>query len=165
MRCFSVFVLSHGVKPLSLCLFASAVVLLMLTISRPLRSPQEATPLVSMSPVTPCQVCLIIQSSGRWIRIRLVHVCISFSDASHLCFEPDVCGPSPGPSSCHMTADQAQEDRDSVQQIIDKYSRELSASLRHAGGTAGKRLDGLFCICKTWTRLTDAWNRFLKTQC
>ncbi len=50
-----VFVLSHGVKPL--CLFASAVVLLMLTISRPLRSPLEATPLVSMSPVTRCQVC------------------------------------------------------------------------------------------------------------
>ncbi len=74
-----------------------------------------------------------------------------------------MCGPSPGPSSCHMTADQAQEDRDSVQQIIDKYSRELSASLRHAGGTAGKRLDGLFCICKTWTRLTDACNRFLKS--
>ncbi|KAF4103748.1 centrosomal protein of 295 kDa isoform X2 [Onychostoma macrolepis] len=59
------------------------------------------------------------------------------SDASHLCFEPDVCGPSPGPGTGHMTADQAQEMRGTVQQIIDKYSKELSASLRHAGGTAG----------------------------
>uniref|UniRef100_A0A9J8C2F0 Centrosomal protein of 295 kDa n=1 Tax=Cyprinus carpio carpio TaxID=630221 RepID=A0A9J8C2F0_CYPCA len=61
----------------------------------------------------------------------------AISDASHLCIEPDVCGLSPKSSSCHMTTDQAQEIRDSAQQIIDKYSKELSASLRRAGVTSG----------------------------
>ncbi|XP_042621736.1 centrosomal protein of 295 kDa isoform X3 [Cyprinus carpio] len=61
----------------------------------------------------------------------------AISDASHLCIEPDVCGRSPKSSSCHMTTDQAQEMRDSAQQIIDKYSKELSASLRRAGVTSG----------------------------
>uniref|UniRef100_A0A8C1Q1H9 ALMS motif domain-containing protein n=1 Tax=Cyprinus carpio TaxID=7962 RepID=A0A8C1Q1H9_CYPCA len=61
----------------------------------------------------------------------------AISDASHLCIEPDVCGLSPKSSSCHMTTDQAQEMRDSAQQIIDKYSKELSASLRRAGVTSG----------------------------
>ncbi len=42
----------------SLCLCASAVVLLIQTLSRPLRSPQEATPLVTTSPVTLRQVSL-----------------------------------------------------------------------------------------------------------
>lgn len=45
---------------------------------------------------------------------------ICFSDDSHLCMDPDECGPS-------------QEMSASVQQIIDKYSKELNASLRHAG--------------------------------
>ncbi|XP_052471870.1 centrosomal protein of 295 kDa isoform X5 [Carassius gibelio] len=59
------------------------------------------------------------------------------SEASHLCTEPDVCGLSPKSSSCHMTTDQTQEMRDSVQQIIDKYSQELRASLSHAGASSG----------------------------
>ncbi|XP_043115230.1 centrosomal protein of 295 kDa isoform X3 [Puntigrus tetrazona] len=59
------------------------------------------------------------------------------SDASHLSLEPDVCSPSPRPSSCHMTSD-PQVTRDSVQQIIDRYGAELNASLRHTGESAAE---------------------------
>ncbi|XP_067306073.1 uncharacterized protein cep295 isoform X2 [Pseudorasbora parva] len=47
-------------------------------------------------------------------------------DDSHLCMEPDVCGLSPQRSA-------------SAQQIIDKYSDELSASLRRAGAACQSR--------------------------
>lgn len=57
-----------------------------------------------------------------------------------------MCGLSPKSSSCHMTTDQAQEMRDSAQQIIDKYSKELSASLRRAGVTSGTHVIGSFSM-------------------
>lgn len=72
------------------------------------------------------------------------HVCICFSEDSHLCIDPDECGPSP--------ADRSQEMSGSVQQIIDKYSKELNASLRHAGVHAGKHHKYGVCRCAEYTR-------------
>ncbi|XP_016383645.1 centrosomal protein of 295 kDa isoform X3 [Sinocyclocheilus rhinocerous] len=80
----------------------------------------------------------------------------AISEASHLCTEPDVCGPSPKSSSCHMTAAQAQEMRDSVQQIIDKYSKELNASLRHAGVTSG---------AVNTSSASQSWSSALQEEC
>lgn len=70
-------------------------------------------------------------------------VCICFSDDSHLCIDPDECGLSP--------ADRSQEMSGSVQQIIDKYSKELNASLRHAGVHSGKHHKYGVCICAEHT--------------
>ncbi|XP_073674056.1 uncharacterized protein cep295 [Garra rufa] len=75
-------------------------------------------------------------------------------DASHLCMEPDVCSPSPRSSSCHVTPDQVQEMRDSVQQIIDKYSIELNASLRRTGVTAGDT-----------SSASQSWSSVLQEEC
>ncbi|XP_016102973.1 centrosomal protein of 295 kDa isoform X2 [Sinocyclocheilus grahami] len=80
----------------------------------------------------------------------------AISEASHLCTEPDVCGPSPKSSSCHMTAAQAQEMRETVQQIIDKYSKELNASLRHAGVTSG---------AENTSSASQSWSSALQEEC
>ncbi|XP_051717499.1 centrosomal protein of 295 kDa isoform X2 [Ctenopharyngodon idella] len=60
-------------------------------------------------------------------------------DDSHLCIDPDECGLSP--------ADRSQEMSGSVQQIIDKYSKELNASLRHAGVHSG----AVNSECQSWS--------------
>ncbi|XP_050984828.1 centrosomal protein of 295 kDa isoform X1 [Labeo rohita] len=76
------------------------------------------------------------------------------SDASHLCIEPD--HPSPRSSSGHTPADQEQEVRDSVQQIIEKYSKELNASLRHAGVTSG---------AVNTSSQSQSWSSVLQEEC
>ncbi|KAK2881615.1 hypothetical protein Q8A67_018883 [Cirrhinus molitorella] len=78
------------------------------------------------------------------------------SDASHLFIEHDVCSPSPRSSSHHMTADQAQKMKDSVQQIIDKYSKELNASLRHTGVTSG---------AVNTSSASQSWSSVLQEEC
>ncbi|XP_067222481.1 uncharacterized protein cep295 isoform X2 [Chanodichthys erythropterus] len=60
-------------------------------------------------------------------------------DDSHLCIDPDEYGLSP--------ADRSHEMSGSVQQIIDKYSKELNASLRHAGVHAG----AVNSECQSWS--------------
>ncbi|XP_051521584.1 centrosomal protein of 295 kDa isoform X2 [Myxocyprinus asiaticus] len=73
------------------------------------------------------------------------------TDVSLICMEPvsgiesSVCSPSPKSTSCHVTGNTSQEMRDSVQQIIDKYTRDLDVSLRTVGrhsGAAGSTSSG-----------------------
>ncbi|XP_051962774.1 centrosomal protein of 295 kDa [Xyrauchen texanus] len=67
----------------------------------------------------------------------------TITDVSLICMEPvsgiesSVYSPSPQSTSSNVTGNTPQEMRDSVQQIIDKYTRDLDVSLRTAGGHLG----------------------------